>query len=178
MEYYLLRQSGKVVNPVRLTDLDQRTYTARMTHDEFRSLENLKNAYIEYDRTWELPDLLIYPTYMVSDNIRKVFHMYDDSISFKGIQLFPTQPKWIKEASPVYWVYDCVTIDCLHADTIVQPNGAVKELILDGRKLTGADIFKVRGTMENKTVVSLAVAESILRRNPYGVVFEKCEKYF
>lgn len=173
MEYYLLRQSGKVVNPVKITSLDQRTYTARMTHDEFRSLENLKNVYIEYNRTWELPDLLIYPTYMVSDEIRKVFCMYDDSMSFKGVQLFPAQQKWIKEASPIYWVYDCVAADCLHKDTIVQPNGAIKELILDGRKVTGSDIFKVRGTMENKTIVSLAVAESILRRNPYGVAFEK-----
>ena len=173
MEYYLLRQSGRVTNAVRLGDLDQWVYTARMTHDDFRKLDTLKNAYIEYDRRREFPDLLIYPTYLVSDDIRKVFAMYDESISFKGVQLFPSDEKWIQEASRIYWVYDCVTVDCLHADTIVQPNGAIKELVLDRRKLDGRDIFKVRGTAENKTIVSLAVAESILRRTPYGVTFEK-----
>lgn len=59
MEYYLLRQSGRVTNAVRLGDLDQWVYTARMTHDDFRKLDTLKNAYIEYDRCREFPDLLI-----------------------------------------------------------------------------------------------------------------------
>ncbi len=119
MEYYLLRQSVRVTNAVRPGDLDQWVYTARMTHDDFRKLDTLRNAYIEYDRSRELPDLLIYPTYLVSDDIRKVFAMYDDSISFKGVQLFPADEKWIREASRIYWVYDCVTVDCLHVDTAV-----------------------------------------------------------
>ena len=49
MEYYLLRQSVRVTNAVRPGDLDQWVYTARMTHDDFRKLDTLRNAYIEYE---------------------------------------------------------------------------------------------------------------------------------
>lgn len=61
----------------------------------------------------------------------------------------------------------------MHSDTVKYPNGELQELILDKRKVRGRDIFRVRGMMENKVVVSLAVAESILRRKPYGVSIKK-----
>ena len=57
----------------------------------------------------------------------------------------------------------------------MHPNGALKEVILDQHKIKGRDIFRIKGIIENKTIISLAVAESIMRRNPYGVGLERVQ---
>lgn len=173
MEYFLLEQSKAVVNAIKLVMMEPQKYTAEMTHKDFKELESTSVAYAEYERTQEMPDVLKHPTYMISDELRKVLQMYDESISFKAVQVFPHRPEYIREASKVYWVYDCISEECMHTETVILPNGAVQELILDKRKIRGRDIFRVRGLMENKIIVSLAVAESLLRRNPYGIRLER-----
>ena len=107
--------------------------------------------------------------------IRKVMKMYDERISFKALQVYPDKKEDISVASKTYWIYDCVMEDCLHQDTVIYPNGALKEVILDQHKLKGRDIFRIKGIIENKTIISLAVAESIMRRNPYGVGLERVQ---
>lgn len=173
MEYFALKQSKDVVNPIKVFGVDMENYTAIMTHQDFKNLKRSKVAYAEYTRSHEIPDILTYPTYMVSDTIRRVLHMYDDNISFKSIQVFPTLKKDLQEATRTYWIYDCVMEDCLHPDTVILPNGEAQEIILDKKKVKGRDIFRVKGTLDNKLFISLAVAESILRRNVYGVTLEK-----
>ena len=173
MEYFVLKQSSDIVNPIKVYGVDMECYTAAMTHQDFKQLKRSKVAYAEYARNYELPDILTHPTYMVSDTIRKVLHMYDDNISFKSIQVFPTLKKDIMEATRTYWIYDCVMEDCLHTDTIILPNGEMREIILNKSKIKGRDIFRVKGTLDNKLIISLAVAESILRRDVYGVTVEK-----
>lgn len=173
MEYFLLKQSEDVVNPIKIFGVDMENYTVVMTHQDFKQIKRSKVAYAEYSRSHEMPDILTYPTYMVSDTIRRVLHMYDDNISFKSIQVFPTLEKDLMEATRTYWVYDCVMEDCLHQDTIILPNGGMQEIILNKTKIKGRDIFRVKGTLDNKLIISLAVAESILRRNVYGIMLEK-----
>ena len=87
----------------------------------------------------------------------------------------PDKKEDISVASKTYWIYDCVMEDCLHQDTVIYPNGALKEVILDQHKIKGRDIFRIKGIIENKTIISLAVAESIMRRNPYGVGLERVQ---
>lgn len=51
----------------------------------------------------------------------------------------------------------------------------LKKLVLDRRKIRGKAIFRVGGLLEYKVAVSLPVAESILRRRPYGVSLQRIE---
>ncbi len=173
MEYFVLKQSAEVVNPIKVFGVEMEGYTAAMTHQDFKNLKRSKVAYAEYSRSHEIPDILAYPTYMVSDTLRRVLQMYDESISFKSLQVFPTTEKDLMEATRTYWIYDCVMEDCVHSDTVILPNGEFQELILDKKRVKGRDIFRVKGSLDNKLIVSLAVAESILRRNVYGVELQK-----
>lgn len=175
MEYYLLEQSKDVTNPIKVFGVDMENYIPAMTHQDFKQLKRSKVAYAEYSRSHETPDILAHPTYMVSDTIRRVLQMYDDHISFKSIQVFPTSRKDLMEGTRTYWIYDCVMEECLHPETICLPNGEIEKLILDKRKVKGRDIFRAKGTLDNKLVISLAVAESILRRNVYGVALKKVQ---
>lgn len=173
MEYYLLRQAGNIVNPIKITNLDPLVYKSGMSHQNFKNLDEAVVGYVSYEPEKEIPDILTYPAYMVSDVIRKVMSMYDENISFKAVQVFPDNQEYIKEASKVYWIYDCVMENCIHPDTVILPNGAIKQVILDKHKVKGRDIFRIKNTVENKTIISLAVAESIMRRNLYGVGLER-----
>lgn len=173
MEYFLLKESKDVINPIKILGLDPKRYVPAMTHTDFRAIEKVSVAYIQYEHQQEIPDILAHPTYMVSDELRKILHMYDENISFKAVQVFPDQKKYVKEAAKTYWIYDCVMENCLHPDTVILPNGTMEQIILDKRKIRGRDIFRLQRTLENKIVVSLAVVESILRRNLYGIGIEK-----
>lgn len=175
MEYFLLTQSKKVINPIKVVGPNVVGYYPEMTHKQFRELDSLIVAYAQYDRMQEIPDILAHPTYMISDEIKKVFAMYDENISFKAIQVFPDKPEFIKEAAKTYWVYDCVMEECLHESSVKLPNGEFSKLIIDKHKVRGRDIFRPKGLLENKVLVSLAAAESILRRNPYGLNLEIVE---
>ena len=97
MEYYLLKQNSNITNPVKLLNLDSSVYTTQMSHKDFKQLDKVKVAYIQYEETQEIPDILTQPAYMVSDTIRKVMKMYDDSISFKAVQVYPDKKQDIEE---------------------------------------------------------------------------------
>ena len=176
MEYFLITQSDAVVNPVNLLEIDASAYTPGMTHEDFSKLKRLSIAYYYLSADLEMPGILKYPTYMISDSIKRILALYNESISFKGIQVFPVakdapgmDKEVIKKNSKLYWVYDVIQLNCLSSETVFLPNGDVQEIILDRRRLRPVNVFRPRGLMENYLIVTLPVAESILRRNEYGV---------
>lgn len=175
MEYFLIGQSEKIINPIKVGGPNLEGYTQEMTHRQFAKLKKSTVGYVHYESIQEIPDILSQPTYMVSESIKKVLSMYDDNISFKAIQVFPDLQTDIEKVARPYWIYDCVMEECLHSDCVKLPNGEYQKIIIDRRKIKGRDIFRPMGLLQNRLVVSLSVAESILRRNPYGVSFEKVE---
>ena len=60
-------------------------------------------------------------------------------------------------------------MNCLHKSTERYPDGSVKQIVLDNAALPREPIFRIGGMREYRIVVELSVAESILRRSPYGV---------
>ena len=64
-------------------------------------------------------------------------------------------------------------VDCLHESAEKYDNGMLKELVLDKRKLEGFHIFRVAGLLEYKVIITLPVAESLLRRRLYGIGLRK-----
>ena len=60
-------------------------------------------------------------------------------------------------------------------ETEYYPNGMEKKLILDQKKIAYHHIFMVQGSMMKHPVISLAVAESLLRRQATGIMLEEVE---
>ena len=172
MEYFLLTQSKSVVNPIKLLVLDPAEFTPQMEHKEFAKLKKVSISYFYHTMENEIPDIIKYPTYMVSDPIKKILALYNEDVSFRAVQAFPMdskEPERIQKLAKLYWIYDCVHVDCLSKDTVFLPNGEVEEIILDRNKLLPMNVFRPKGLLENRLIVSLPVAESIMRRNGYGV---------
>ncbi|RDY27784.1 hypothetical protein [Lachnotalea glycerini] len=167
MDYFELFQSEKVENAVELMGLDSSQYPYAMTKGDFEVLDKLKVAYYSGRETEEMCDILKEPTCLISNEIKRLFKLYDRSLEYKGVQLFSTASE--NTTSPLYWVAGFPIIDCLHESSQKYGNGMLKELILDKKKIRGLNIFRVAGLLEHKVIVTLPVAESILRRRLYGI---------
>lgn len=173
MEYLRICQSRKMSNPFVIEGLDNQIYVANPSREQFQKIPKSIVTYFDYAPDYDVSDYVTTPTPMISSRLRKVFHMYDDSIEFKSVQNYANKKEDALKLAPAYYAYYVEQTDCLHNDSIIAPNGAVTELILNGRKLGNKDIIVVAGIPEKITIVSLAVAESILRRRMFGIDFEE-----
>lgn len=173
MDYFELRQSSKVENALEIMGLDKQKYCYAMTKADFEALDKLKVAYFSGREFEEICDVLTHPTFLISDRMKKLMELYEKESRYKGVQIFPTAEE--SKQFPLYWVPGFPEVDCFHKDTVILNNGMVKKLVLDVRKLGKHHIFRLPGLLEYKVIVSMPVAESILRRRLYGVELRKIE---
>ena len=66
-------------------------------------------------------------------------------------------------------------VDAVSDKTEYYPNGTVKQLVLDHSKIGRHNLFLLEGNHRKDPIVSLALAESLLRRQPIGIYFEEVE---
>ena len=173
MEYFRLCQNKKMNNPFVVEGLDNQIYVANPSVEQFGQIPKSMVTYFNYASDFDVPDYVVTPTPMVSSRLRKVFRMYDDSIEFKSVQNYTSQKKDAFKLAPSYYVYYVEQTECLHEDSTIAPNGAVTDLVLKETRLRNKDIIVVGGIPQKITIVSLAVAESILRRRMFGIDFEE-----
>lgn len=171
MKYFQLMQGRKLRHAIRLQWLEQQPFSYRIDEEGFQKLPKLMVAYYVCGKETEIPEVLEHPAFLVSETVRRVFQIYEEEIPFKAIQVYPTI--YEKKTAPVYELPFIREAACLHPKSRIAPNGTVEELVLDADKLPGLEIFRVGEILENRIIISLPVAESILRRNPYGVHIEE-----
>lgn len=171
MEYFELTQSANVLHAIQIYNLDPKQYPYQITQAKFNDLPDLKVGYFSGSPAEEVCDILTAPTFMVSETIKQLFSLYDSEIRWKALQLFPLDETY--NVLPLYWVPLFTELDCLHDDTKKYDLGTIEHLVLNGRCLLGKDIFRVGGLLEYKVIVSLPVAESLLRRRMYGIGLKK-----
>ncbi|MBQ2802102.1 MAG: hypothetical protein IJF03_12050 [Lachnospiraceae bacterium] len=175
MEYFRLCQSRKMNNVFPVEGLDTQVYVANPTQEQFQKLPQSIVTYFSYRNDYEVSDYLVAPTPMVSDGLRKVFAMYEPQMKFKSIQCYADKEEDIYKMAPAFYVYYIERTACLHKDSVIAPNGGVSQLVLDKNRMNRSDIMVIDGIPEKITIVSLAVAESILRRNMFGIDFQEVE---
>lgn len=171
MEYFELTQSADVLHVIQIYNLNSQQYPYRPTKAKFDELPDLKVGYFSGSLAEEVCDVLLDPTFMVSEAIKSLFDLYDSEIRWKALQLFPLNEAY--NVLPLYWVPWFDEIDCLHADASKYDSGMIKHLVLDERRIQNKDVFRVGGLLEYKVIVSLPVAESLLRRRFYGIELKK-----
>ena len=173
MEYFELCQSAKVENAIEIMGLDSQKYCYAMSQADFEALDKLKVAYFSGREFEEICDVLISPTFLISDAMKKIMELYEKGSRFKGIQIFPTSEE--SKQYPLYWIPSFPEVNCLHRNTVILDNGMVEKLVLDRKRIGKHRIFRLPGLLEYKVIVSMPVAESILRRRMYGVELQKLE---
>lgn len=173
MEYFELFQSKGVVKAIQILNLDKKEYTYQLNGDRFHALAKLKVGYYSGFFDEEPCDILKEPTFMVSDITKKLFALYEPEIEWKAIQIFPLSDACMDH--PLYWVPYFPALECLHPTAKIYTNGMVERLVLAAEHCAQRSIFRVEGLLEYKVVISLPVAESLLRRRLYGIGLKKVE---
>lgn len=172
-EYYIIKSN--VTTPVKPILLQANEYAYKLSDENFKNMPQGSSGYYEYRNDVCSPDLLTHPTFMVSDLVKNAIEIYHDNLEWKQLYVMPTDERYINKGVQLFYIPRLEGIDCLVNDVVILPNGAVKDIILDNKKLKNNDIFYIEGIVENIVIVSLRLVESILRRNPLGISFERVE---
>lgn len=173
MEYFVIKSSVKV--PLTPTNKEAVLYPHRLTEENFNSMPKGTIYYYHDAEDIEIPELMVQPTFMVGDSLRRIISVYDDTVSWKTLYMMPDEEEKVVDGTKRYSIPNLTRCKCLHEEAETAPNGAVTKLILDKNRLRNTAIFQVEETLENYVIVSLALAESISRRHPYGVRLERVE---
>nr|WP_288828263.1 hypothetical protein [uncultured Clostridium sp.] len=117
------------------------------------------------------PDFLQSPVYMISEKVQKVLSMYEDSLIFKRIVM-------IDKANASQMMYYHVLFEEVEGLTPLTeryPDGTEKNICLSREKIDGYRAFMLKDSRKKVPVISLEVAESLLRRNLIGVELKEIE---
>ena len=170
MEYFELGQNPCVKNPIQIFGLAKDMY--QLNKEEFQLLDDMMLGYYSGNPEEEIIEVVNDTCFLVSDTLKNLFGLYAD-ISFKAIQILPKNEACT--IYPLYWLGYYEPVACIHKNSEFYTNNSVKKLVLKKDCIGENHIFKVDGILENKIIVSLAVAESILRRACLGVGLKKIE---
>ncbi|GAA3346572.1 hypothetical protein GCM10017717_16460 [Deinococcus persicinus] len=159
MEYFILRQDLSILNPIipLKTDLDE-NFVCSSVFGEV--VEKGNSVYLDY---------LDKPRRIVSDNLKALLMKYEDNLGFTAIVFTDIK----KGTQRVYWLMDIVKKDCISHETAYYPDGGIKELVIDPKKVELDCIFQVESHKEAFTIINLDVAESILRRPFLGIQLQR-----
>lgn len=171
MNYLELKVSNQLVNPIHIVGLPPERYTPHLTTEESNVLDDLVVGYFENKEGVELPDIVNKPCFMIANDMKKIWQLYVPHMTFKGVQVFSIDEE--DRTAPLYWVPVCEEVKCLHPSTRLYDYGGIEELVLEKDAIQDKAIFKIGDCKEYKIIISLAVAESLLRRGFYGLAFEQ-----
>lgn len=169
MRYFELMSDKEISYPLRIQKLDTKLYRNGLAKEKFLALPPLSVGYFD-DSIWlELYDVLSEPAFMISDSLKSVFMLYEPKMEFKAVRLFADDLQ--DNQAPLFWLPYIPFVDCLSGETKKYPNGMLESLVLDRHADITYSMFCVAGILEHKVIVSLPVAESMLRRKMTGFTF-------
>ena len=108
---------------------------------------------------------------MFSERLQDILDAYEPGLIFKEVVLIH------KENSLQYWYVHTLMeqLEAVSEWTEYYPNQTVKKLVLDREKIGRHHLFLLKDSRRKDPIVSLALAESLLRRNVTGLCFEEVE---
>lgn len=168
MEYFIMKFDKRVQNAFRLFDFPGSESMEYGIEDSDKLRDHTSLYTVDFDQG-SYPDVIEAPLFMVSQKVKNVIELYDETTEFKAVSIINRNKKKIES----YYVLLQERIDCLHEDSDFYLDNSVKELVLDSSKIGERQIFKVKGIGPAYVIVSMDIAESVLRRDSFGVLFEK-----
>ncbi len=175
MHLFSIRQSENVRNPIKIAGYAENIYHYNMTMSEVKALPKLAVGYYTAHKSIEFPAIIHEPVFMVDNVLKKLLKLYDREMIFRGLHVYDDKLDETNVQMHSYWAMGVSAHLCVHPDVKIFPNGSVEKLVLHQDMIPEKDVFKVGGIMEERIIISEAVAESILRRHMYGIALEEVE---
>lgn len=173
MDYFELCVDPLVSNPIQIQKIDGSVFKNRVTLEEFDAVPKMTVCYFDNSPQIEIYDILSQPAFLISDKLKRLFALYDPEMQFKGIRVYAYDLE--DNEAPLYWWPYIPFVDCLSTQATKYSTGMLEHCVLDRSALPNRDIFRINGILENKIVISLQVAESMIRRKMTGFTLKPIE---
>lgn len=160
-------------NPILPGQIDKTMYAVGAPRSQFQRVPDMSVSYFPNSPDLEKPDILYQPAFLVSDRLKRLLAKYNPRMQFKGIRCYPED--FDDPESLLYWWPDIGKVDCISKMTEKNPNGTIRHLVVQPGKMKGSPILMVDGTIETIILVSMELAESMLRRGIWGVEYVPVE---
>lgn len=168
MEYFYISQDKRYRNAPEINHFYDRYYPNLFNPTESYRIPEKNVVYCQSEKNVDMVDIISGPVFFVSEEVKKVFSAYDDTICFKLFFLLNT----VADQGQLYYVPILPEFDCLKLDKKMRG----PQLYLDSRKMEGRYICRVQGKEYNGgLVVNKEVAESLLRRRLKGISYRRLE---
>lgn len=170
MEYFILGQDSRImdaIKPLGASGLSGRT--PFQTDELLEPDEEIVQFYLKASSSPRYVDFIQDPGPLVSDGLKLILEKYQPQLFFKPVVLADRE----RQRQTLYWLMVPDRVNCLSADCEINKDGTVKRLVIDERKVNRAKVFRVAGIMEQYTLIRLDVAESLLRRDFYGIRLQR-----
>ena len=169
MKYYIMKQDKRMQNRIRFQEFP----TDESVEFDSSYISKMKRSVTLHgmdDCHTICGDVIESPCYMVSNDVYHVIQMFDSDTAFSNA-VFQLQQTDMK----TYKVLLTDRIDVLHESTEYHKDKSIKKLVLDQKKIAEKQIFRIAGISPNYVVVSMAIAEAIIRRGLEGILFEEVQ---
>ena len=111
MRYFELITDPEVSNPIQLQKIDRQQYKNGLSEEEFQAVPELKVAYFQNNPQTEILDVLEAPAFLISDEVKRVFELYEPQMPFRALQVFSMDQE--DKTAPLYWLPWIPKIECL-----------------------------------------------------------------
>jgi len=171
MKYFVLKQDRNLENAIEIESFNNSQKMTLLKEDE-EKYKDSTNVPVKGNENSVYPDLIQAPVLLVSDELHKIFKLYENTIVYK-IAVF-SDLKMQKQK--VYRLVLPELLDALSDKAIYFKNGWIDKIVLDSDKIGDYNIFQIKAGVDHYFIVSLDVVESMLKRGLFvGIKFEEVE---
>ncbi|MEJ8553215.1 hypothetical protein [Tepidibacter sp. Z1-5] len=170
MKYFILNQDNEIGNSIKLRDFQSNKHMV-FTKNQESALNDVSTIFVIGDEDSIYTDFIENPVFLISKELKKVFEMHEHTLIYKTVVLSNIE----QQIQKVYHMVLTDIIDAISEKTTYYKNNWEENIVLDKSKIQNHNIFQIKGVTKNYFIVSLDVAESILRRGFVGVSFEEVE---
>lgn len=165
MDYFIMRQENGTVGLVQPV----KGFSSLLNPATEQKNEDLKTTVVIFkdSDSSEFPDY-IEQYKLVSEKLKRIMSKYENDAVFKTVVLIEESTNRQK----IYYHLALPQIQCTSVQSVYTKLGNMKEFVLDEEKVGSTRIFCAEN-YKDRVFVRLDVAESILRRDSYGVLFER-----
>lgn len=171
MRFFTMEQDRKLQDIIQFRDFDIAGPRHIFFKEDEADIDASVTMYLAPNSGETAPDFIQYPIHMVSDTVKKVLDMYEDDMIFRTIAITSKEDETLK----VYHHLLLERMDVFSEQTEFYPNGSVKRLVLDAKKIGEHKVFMLKDKRFNNPYVSLEVVESLLRRGVIGIIWKEVE---
>lgn len=171
MRYFFITQDKYLPGAIRYRDFDINGGRHLFSKEDSDQLDSMVPIYLAGDGNEVRWDFLQHPVTMFSRRFKELLDAYEPGLFFQEVVLIH------KESSQQYrYVHTLMDqLDAVGSESEYYPNGTVKHLVLDAGTVGRHNLFLLSGNQRKDPIVSLPLAESLLRRKPIGICFEEVE---